>query len=144
MFFGSYEYNIDEKGRLVVPSKFRVEAGEKLYLIKGFEGCVSLYTEESFKKFVSQIQNLKYEKKTNRSYMRLLLSSVVELTIDKQGRMLLPVKTLKEYNIGSKVILLGQIDHIEVWDLDSWNSYKEEHDESFELDAESILSDNEE
>ncbi len=144
MFFGSYEFNIDDKGRVVIPSKMRDEVGSKLYLIKGFEGCISLYKEEDFQKYISKIQSLPYEKSKVRKYTRLLLSSVVELNIDRQGRMLIPVKTLKEYKIGDRAMILGEIDHIEIRDLDSWNSYKEESSKDFELDAESLLvSDNE-
>ena len=54
MFFGSYEYNIDEKGRVVIPSKMREAVGSKLYLIRGFENCLSLYKEEDFKKYVDR------------------------------------------------------------------------------------------
>lgn len=144
MFFGSYEFNIDDKGRVVIPSKMRDEVGSKLYLIKGFEGCISLYKEEDFQKYISKIQSLPYEKSKVRKYTRLLLSSVVELNIDRQGRMLIPVKTLKEYKIGDKAMILGEIDHIEIRDLESWNSYKDESSKDFELDAESLLvSDNE-
>ena len=144
MFFGSYEFNIDDKGRVVIPSKMRDEVGSKLYLIKGFEGCISLYKEEDFQNYISKIQSLPYEKSKVRKYTRLLLSSVVELNIDRQGRMLIPVKTLKEYKIGDRAMILGEIDHIEIRDLDSWNSYKEESSKDFELDAESLLvSDNE-
>lgn len=144
MFFGSYEFNIDDKGRVVIPSKMRDEVGSKLYLIKGFEGCISLYKEEDFQKYISKIQSLPYEKSKVRKYTRLLLSSVVELNIDRQGRMLIPVKTLKEYKIGDRAMILGEIDHIEIRDLDSWNSYKDESSKDFELDAESLLvSDNE-
>ena len=144
MFFGSYEFNIDDKGRVVIPSKMRDEVGSKLYLIKGFEGCISLYKEEDFQKYISKIQSLPYEKSKVRKYTRLLLSSVVELNIDRQGRMLIPVKSLKEYKIGDRAMILGEIDHIEIRDLESWNSYKEESSKDFELDAESLLvSDNE-
>lgn len=139
MFFGSYEYNIDEKGRVVIPSKMREAVGTKLFLIKGFEGCISLYKEEEFQKYINRIQSLPYEVSKVRKYSRLLLASVVELSIDRQGRMLIPTKTLKEYHIGTKAVILGQNDHIEIWDLDGWNSYKEESEKDFELDAESLL-----
>ncbi len=139
MFFGSYEYNIDEKGRVVIPSKMREAVGSKLYLIRGFENCLSLYKEEDFKKYVTRIQSLPQELSKARNYSRMVLASVIELSIDRQGRMLIPTKTLKEYSIGSKVVILGQFDHIEIWDLNSWNSYKEKCDKDFELDAESLL-----
>ncbi len=143
MFFGSYEYAIDEKGRISIPSRFRNEIGERLYLIKGYEGCISLYKEDDFQIYITNIQNLPYEKAKVRQHARILLQSVVELSIDKVGRILIPVKTLKEYNIGKNVLLLGSLDHLEIWDIGKWNAYKEENEKNFEIDAESLISSNE-
>lgn len=140
MFFGSYEYNIDEKGRISIPSKFRNEIGDRLYLIKGYEGCISLYKEEYFQRYITNIQNLPYEKAKVRQHARILLQSVVELSIDKAGRVLIPSRTLKEYNIGKSVLLLGSLDHLEIWDIDKWNAYKEENEKNFELDAEDLIN----
>lgn len=140
MIFGSYEYNIDEKGRISIPSKFRNEIGDKLYLIKGYEGCISLYKEEDFQRYITNIQNLPYEKAKVRQHARILLQSVVELSIDKAGRVLIPSRTLKEYNIGKSVLLLGSLDHLEIWDIDKWNAYKEENEKNFELDAEDLIN----
>ena len=139
MFFGSYEYNIDEKGRVVIPSKMREAVGSKLYLIRGFENCLSLYKEEDFKALISKLSTLQFESKEVRLYQRMLLQSVVEIKVDNLNRMAIPLKTLSEYKIGNKVLILGVLDHIEVWDLEKWNEYKGEHIEDFEKDAEAII-----
>ena len=144
MFFGKYESNLDEKGRVVIPSKYREELGDKLYLIKGFEGCVSLYKEEDFTNFIDNLKRLQYEKSKVRQYQRLLLESVVELTIDKHGRVLIPTRTLKEYEISSKVTIVGVINHLELWDSIKYDNYKKDNEGNFELDAESLIEDNEE
>ena len=143
MFFGSYEYNIDDKGRILLPMKFRNEIGEKLYLIKGYEGCISLFKQDDFDRYITNLQNLPYESRKVRQYQRILLQSVVELSIDKVGRILIPSKTLKEYQIGKSILLLGSIDHLEIWNLEKWHSYKEENEQNFELDAESLIKTNE-
>lgn len=144
MFFGKYESNLDEKGRVVIPSKYREEIGDKLYLIKGFEGCVSLYKEEDFINFIDKLKRLQYEKSKVRQYQRLLLESVVELTIDKHGRVLIPTRTLKEYEISSKVTIVGVINHLELWDSIKYDNYKKDNEGNFELDAESLIESNEE
>jgi len=144
MFFGKYESNLDEKGRVVIPSKYREELGDKLYLIKGFEGCVSLYKEEDFTNFIDNLKRLQYEKSKVRQYQRLLLESVVELTIDKHGRVLIPTRTLKEYEISSKVTIVGVINHLELWDSIKYDNYKKDNEGNFELDAESLIAGNEE
>ena len=140
MFFGSYEYNVDEKGRVNIPPKFRNDIGDKLYLIKGYEGCISLYKEQDFQRYIANIQNLPYEKAKVRQHARILLQSVVELSIDKAGRVLIPTKTLKEYEIGRNVLVLGALDHLEIWDVEKWKTYKEENEKSFELDAEDLIA----
>ncbi len=140
MFFGSYEYNVDEKGRVNIPPKFRNDIGDKLYLIKGYEGCISLYKEQDFQRYIANIQNLPYEKAKVRQHARILLQSVVELSIDKAGRVLIPTKTLKEYEIGRNVLVLGALDHLEIWDVEKWKTYKEENEKSFELDAEDLIT----
>ncbi len=140
MFFGSYEYNVDEKGRVNIPPKFRNDIGDKLYLIKGYEGCISLYKEQDFQRYIANIQNLPYEKAKVRQHARILLQSVVELSIDKAGRVLIPTKTLKEYEIGRNVLVLGALDHLEIWDVEKWKAYKEENEKSFELDAEDLIT----
>lgn len=143
MFLSNFENNIDDKGRIVIPSKFREYISANLYMIKGYDGCLSIYCEDDFKEFVENLNKLPYEKSTVRSYKRILLSSVVELTVDKQWRMLIPSKTLKEYGISNKTIIIGQFDHFEIWDLEKWHEYKNAHENSFELDAEGILDLNE-
>lgn len=142
MFFGSYSYNIDDKGRIVIPSKFRQEVGDKLYLMRGFDGCLSLYKHDEFVKYVDEVQKLPKESAKTRAYLRLLLSSTVELSIDKQGRSLIPKETLKKYgfDINMQVMFIGQIDHIELWKSDAWEKYQKDHEESYEADVEELFN----
>lgn len=139
MFYGSYEYSVDEKGRLNLPKKMRDGVGNQLFLLKGYDGCISLYKEEDFKALISKLSTLQFESKEVRLYQRMLLQSVVEIKVDNLNRMAIPLKTLSEYKIGNKVLILGVLDHIEVWDLEKWNEYKGEHIEDFEKDAEAII-----
>jgi len=141
MFLGSYEYSIDDKGRLVVPSKFRNEIGDKLYLTKGFDGCLSIYKDSDFQKAIENLQKFQYEKEKTRLYQRLLLETIVELTIDKLGRIQIPQKTLQKYCIGKEVKIIGLLDHFEVWDQNVWEKYHDDHIKDFEHDAEDLLED---
>ena len=141
MFLGSYEYSIDDKGRLVIPSKFRNEIGDKLYLMKGFDGCLSIYKDSDFQKTIENLQKFQYEKEKTRLYQRLLLETIVELTIDKLGRIQIPQKTLQKYCIGKEVKIIGLLDHFEVWDQNVWEKYHDDHIKDFEHDAEDLLED---
>jgi MraZ protein len=109
--------------------------------LRGYDGCLSIYTEKDFTHYVDELKNLEFEKEKVRLHQRILLSSVVEIDVDKQWRMQIPQKTLRDYSIGNKVLILGAIDHIEVWDVDKRNEYKSAHEKDFEKDAEDILKD---
>jgi len=141
MFLGSYDYSIDDKGRLVIPSKFRNEIGDTLYLMKGYDGCISIYKESDFQKALDNLQKLQFEREKARLHLRVLLETVVELTIDKAGRIQIPVKTLQKYTIGKQVKVIGLLDHFEIWDNDAWEKYRDDHEKDFEKDAEDLLKD---
>jgi MraZ protein len=138
MFFGSYLYSIDEKGRLVIPSKMRGISGNTVFAMRGFEKCLTLYTQETFEKFASQLQTLNFNQVQARQYIRLALASVVELTFDSIGRIQLPVETMKSFGLQKQVRIIGVNDHMEIWDLDVWNAYEKEQQENFEKNAESL------
>ncbi len=138
MFYGSYSHNLDQKGRLVIPSKMREQFGMKAYILKGYDGCLSIYKEEDFLKFMEKINSLSFNKKASRSFIRAQLDSVCELDIDRQGRALLPTQLLNRYNIGKEVIIIGVLDHIEVWNKKDYETYENTADSSFEEIAEEL------
>lgn len=138
MFFGSYVHNLDDKGRLVIPSKMREELGYKAYILKGFDGALSIYKESEFARLVEEIKSLPFHKRNSRAYLRVQLASVCELDIDKQGRALLPTSLLAKYKIGKEVIVIGALDHIEVWNVKDYQEYESNADKSFEDIAEDL------
>lgn len=138
MFFGSYAHNLDEKGRLVIPSKMRDELGSKAYILKGFDGALSIYKEIDFTNLIEQLKNLPFNKKNSRAYLRIQLASACELDIDRQGRALLPTQLLNKYKIGKEVIVIGALDHIEVWNKAEYEQYENTADSSFEEIAEEL------
>lgn len=141
MFYGSYIHTLDDKGRLVIPSKMRNELGMKAYILKGYDGALSIYKESEFEKLVEKINSLPFNKKNTRAFLRTQLASVCELEIDRQGRVLLPTQLLSKYKIGKDVIVIGALDHIEVWNRVDYESY-EQQSASFEEIAEELDSDN--
>ena len=138
MFFGSYTHNLDDKGRLVIPSKMRDELGSKAYILKGFDGALSIYKESDFQNLVVELKNLPFNKKNSRAYLRIQLASACELDVDRQGRALLPTQLLNKYQIGKEVIVIGALDHIEVWNRTDYEEYEKSADSSFETIAEEL------
>ena len=145
MYFGSYEHALDEKGRLLLTKTIKegLEGSSLLYIMKGFEGCLSVYNEDEFLKLTKECETISFNKKNSRAYLRLVLSSVVELNIDKVGRIQLPSQILNKYQIGKQVTIIGVGDHFEIWDLNKFNSYQSEVNEHFEDIAESLGKDDE-
>ncbi len=141
MFFGSYFHNLDDKGRLVIPSKMRDEAGLRVYIMRGHEGSISIYRKETFDKKMEEISKLPYNHKSARDFIRLSLASVYELDVDKQGRVQIPNQVLNDYQIDKDVAIIGVYDHIEVWSRERWLNYLKSEEESFDDNAEKLPSD---
>lgn len=134
MLFGEYEHNLDDKGRLLIPSKLKNELSlsPSLYLLKGFDGCISIYPEEHFQKLVDELNKHSYFSKDARDLIRITLSSVAQLNIDKVGRIQFTPSVLAKYGINKTVIIIGVNDHIEVWDKNAYESYLNDKTNSYE------------
>ena len=138
MFYGSSSHNLDNKGRLVIPSKMREEFGGKAYILKGYDGCLAIYKESDFFKLMEKVNSLSFTKKVSRAFIRAQLDSVCELEIDRQGRALLPTQLLNRYSIGKEVIVVGVYDHIEVWNKKDYEEFSKTANSSFEENAEEL------
>lgn len=128
MFIGEYKHSIDDKGRLIVPVKFRALLGDTFYITKGFDNCLMVYTEEEWNKFIEKLNNNPMKKKDARRIQRFFIASANECTLDKQGRILVS-SHLREYSMLEKeVILIGVSNRIEIWAKENWEEYNEEDD----------------
>lgn len=141
MFFGTYAHCLDDKGRLVIPRKMREEAGVKIFIMKGFDGALSIYKQISFEKLVEEFNTLPFNKKSNRDYLRIQLASTCELEIDKAGRIQIPQMLLNKYGISKEVMVIGAGDHIEIWDKTQYEKYLKEVELNFEATAENLGKD---
>ncbi|MBQ7839105.1 MAG: division/cell wall cluster transcriptional repressor MraZ [Lachnospiraceae bacterium] len=135
MFMGEYNHTVDTKGRLIIPSKFREVLGDKFVITKGMDGCLFVYDYAEWSNFEEKLKALPINKKDNRMLVRHFLAGAAEVEVDKQGRILIPVK-LREYaEITKDVTLIGAAGHIEIWSDERWTAL-EEDEESMEDIAE--------
>ncbi len=139
MFFGRYEHTLDEKNRVVIPKRMRDEASGVLYIMKGYDGALSIFPKEAYTKLVEEIDTLPFGKKESRSYIRTELSSTYELEVDKLGRITLPIALKERYGIDKEIIILGVADHIEIWDRETYLAYEKEADSSYEEVASALV-----
>ena len=138
MFIGEYQHNLDAKGRIVVPGRFREELHESFILARGLDGCLSIYSLKQWDKMFEEIDKLPTTKKAARQYIRMLTSTATECTLDNQGRIQIPAFLSKPVNIVKECVVIGANDHIEIWDKATWDSYYLDASDSFEEVAENL------
>ena len=122
----------------MIPRKMREELGTKVYIMKGFEGSLSLYNEERYQKLAEEFSRLSFNQSKVRDYLRIQFASTYEMDVDKLGRVQLPTALLTKYGISKEVIVLGIGDHIEVWDKVKYDEYENSIRDEFENIAETI------
>ena len=139
MFFGYFEHSLDDKGRVVVPSKLRSQCGNTLYILQGYDGALSIYKEDEYLKMIEKVNSLPFNIRKNRDFIRTQLATTCELEIDKQGRIQLPTQLLNKYSIGKDIVFIGVGNHIELWDKKFYLEYEAKALEDFEKNAEEIV-----
>jgi len=119
-FVGEYKHSVDNKGRVIIPSRLRNNLKETIYLCKGFEECLLILTSEEIDKISLKTENDSLTNEGKRKFSRAFFSSMVEVGFDNQGRILIP-GNLKEYaRINTDVIIVGIGYYIEIWDKEIW------------------------
>src|SRR5699024_5763353 len=131
MFMGEYQHNIDTKGRMIVPSKFRESLGEVFVLTRGLDHCLFAYPMDEWKQLEEKLKKLPLTKKDASSFTRFFFSGAVELELDKQGRSN-SASPLRVYSkLGRECVIIGVSNRIEVWAKEIWEDYSQESGDSF-------------
>jgi len=126
MFIGEYHHNIDEKGRLAIPAKFRNELDRGVVATRELDHCLSLYPIEEWEKRATELANIKTVQANPRSFVRSQLSGAMDLKMDSQGRIMLP-DYLREYaGLKKETVVTGLYNRLEIWDKDAWKFYSAE------------------
>ncbi len=129
MLLGEYFHNIDAKGRIILPSKFRSELGERFIVTKGFDGCLYGYSVDEWKNIEDKIKTLpQVTGKDVRNFTRFFFSNAIECEIDTQGRILIS-SSLREFAMLTKeVAIIGVSSRIEFWDKAKWQEFSNNQD----------------
>ncbi|WP_141603409.1 division/cell wall cluster transcriptional repressor MraZ [Terrilactibacillus laevilacticus] len=139
MFMGEFQHNIDEKGRLIIPSKFREELGDRFVMTRGLDQCVFVYPQNEWKQIEKKLEALPFTKKDARAFTRFFFSGASECAFDKQGRATLTA-TLRDYaKLEKECTVIGVSNRIEIWSQENWKTYYEESEASFSEISESLL-----
>ena len=123
MFMGEYHHNIDDKGRLIIPAKFREGLGDEFIVTRGIENCLFAYSKKDWEKIVEKLESLPFTKKDARSFNRFFLSGATNAEIDKQGRINITSPLISYANIKKECVIIGVGDRLEIWSLEDWNNF---------------------
>ena len=119
MFFGEFEHTIDDKGRLIIPARFRDGLAEGMFVTRGLDGCLFVYPPDSWKALAEKVATLPLTQSDARYFSRLIYSGS-DCKLDKQGRILLPSSLRQHAGIGNEVVIIGVNSRLEIWSKERW------------------------
>lgn len=138
MFIGEFTHNLDIKGRIAVPAKFRDKVGTTVIITRGLDRCLFVFTQKDWEPLVQKIAALPLAQANARAFSRLMLAGAMEVELDQQGRILIP-DYLRQYAKLKKVsVVAGLYDRFEIWDEEAWKQYKAKTEASSEEIAERL------
>ena len=140
MFMGEFHHNIDEKGRLVIPNKFRLELGERFIITRGLEKCLYAYSMTEWNNMVSKLKQLPFTKKDARTFIRSFFSGAAECEFDRQGRINITSPLVSYADLSKECVIIGANDRLEIWGKANWDSFFEENSEKLEDIAENLFN----
>ena len=130
MLMGEYHHNLDDKGRIIIPSKLRDELGDNIIVTRGLEDCLFIYSESEWNKVVSKLKTLPFTKKDARSFTRMFLSGASPVDFDKQGRIKISIPLIEYASLVKECIIIGVNDRLEIWSKEKWNSFMTDSQEN--------------
>ncbi|MBP9478626.1 MAG: division/cell wall cluster transcriptional repressor MraZ [Sebaldella sp.] len=139
MFMGEFTCKIDEKGRFMLPAKFREILQEDEFVItRGLDNSIDLFPSNEWVNIENELRKLKRTDSKHRAYQRFVLSAATKLTVDKQGRVNLPNSLVEHAKINKNIIVTGMVDKIEIWSEEVWKEYINKTESSIEEIVEEI------
>lgn len=119
MLIGEHQHNLDAKGRVFVPARFREELGEHFIITKGLDSCLFVYSLEEWKSLEEKIRLLPLSKARN--LQRFFFAGACDVEADKQGRALIPANLRQYASLTKDVMIIGASSRAEIWDMQKWN-----------------------
>lgn len=124
MFIGEYQHTVDEKGRVAVPAKFRSLLRRGLVVTRGLDRCLFAYPQAAWGQLVRKLAALPIARANTRAFSRLMLAGAMDLSLDGQGRVMIP-EYLRQYaGLSRQVVIAGVYNRLEIWDAGRWETYK--------------------
>ncbi|EFI42173.1 MULTISPECIES: division/cell wall cluster transcriptional repressor MraZ [Peptoniphilus] len=138
MLIGEYRHSLDNKGRVMIPSKLREDLGDNFVITKGLDKCLFVYPNEEWKRIENKLKELPMTNKAARSFIRIFFSGATNEDLDKQGRALIPQNLREHAEILKDVVIIGASTRAEIWSSENWDSYNDDEGLSYEEVAEKM------
>ncbi|MFA6522551.1 MAG: division/cell wall cluster transcriptional repressor MraZ [Patescibacteria group bacterium] len=138
MFIGEYHHQIDEKGRIAVPTKFRGDLAHGAVVTRGLDASLFLLPLEEWGKLAEKLAGLPLGQANSRAFARLMLAGAMDVELDKQGRFVVPEYLRTYAKLGKKVVIVGINTRLEIWDEAAWLAYSSQTEEDAGAIAEKL------
>ncbi len=139
MFLGTYEPKLDDKGRVILPAKFREQLADGLVLTRGQERCLYVFSDKEFHRMFQELKKAPTTSKQARDYMRVLLSGASDERPDRQGRITVPAPLRSYANLDRDLVVIGAGTRAEIWNAEAWETYLAAQEDQFADTAEEII-----
>ena len=136
---GEYQHSIDEKGRIIIPAKFRDKLGSNFVVTRGMEQCLFVYPMEEWAIMEQKMKALPLMKSEARAFTRFFFSGATECELDKQGRANLPQILVDHAKLAKDCVVIGVSTRVEIWSREIWEGYSEQSEQSFNEIAEKLV-----
>lgn len=138
MFIGEFQHNLDTKGRMAVPAKFRADLMGGAIVTRGLDRCLFVFTRPEWQKLAEKLVALPIAQANSRAFARLMLAGAMDVEIDSQGRVLIPDYLRTYAGLTKQVIVAGLYSRLEIWDEATWGKYKAKTESASEEIAEKL------
>ena len=139
MVLGTHSPRLDEKGRLILPAKFRDELADGLVLTRGQERCIYVFSQKEFERVHEEMRKAPISSRQARDYIRVFLSGASDEVPDKQGRVTIPAALRSYAGLGRELAVIGAGTRAEIWDAPAWDNYLLEQETAFSETDEDVL-----
>ena len=139
MLMGEFHHTIDEKGRIIIPSKFRNELGSELVVTRGLDKCLFLYSKQEWEKLSNKLSTLPFTKQDARNFNRFFLSGATTSEFDKQGRINITSPLISYAGLNKECVIIGVNERLEIWDEEKYNEFLSNNEDDFSKIAENLF-----
>lgn len=140
MFIGEYHHTIDDKGRIIIPAKFRDELGSSFVVTRGIEACLFVYPQNNWDKICEKLNSLPFTRKDARVFNRFFMSGATNVELDKQGRINISAPLITHANLKKDCVVIGTGDRLEIWSKEDWDSFFNSNKDSMSDIAENLFN----